>query len=242
MSSIKIPNHVGIILDGNGRWAQQRNLSRSEGHKTSVETLKKVAAYILSKGIKQLSVFAFSTENFKRSEEEVSFLMNLFIKKFTEEANYFNEKNIKVVFSGIRNKPLPNSVIKAMNTLEEQTKNNTNGILNICLNYGGRAEIVDATKKIVNDVINNKLDIDSLNEEIYSNYLYQKLEPIDLLIRTSGENRISNFMLWQLAYAEFYFPNIYFPDFNEDEFDKALLEYNKRDRRFGGINYEKKSN
>lgn len=242
MSSIKIPNHVGIILDGNGRWAQQRNLSRSEGHKAGFEALKKVAVYILSKGVKQLSVFAFSTENFKRSEEEVSFLMNLFIKKFTEEANYFNEKNIKVVFSGIRNKPLPNSVIKAMNTLEEQTKNNTNGILNICLNYGGRAEIVDATKKIVNDVINNKLDIDSLNEEIYSNYLYQKLEPIDLLIRTSGENRISNFMLWQLAYAEFYFPNIYFPDFNEDEFDKALLEYNKRDRRFGGINYEKKSN
>ncbi len=242
MSSLNIPNHVGIILDGNGRWATKRGLSRSEGHLAGFNMLKKVSPYILNMGVKQLSVFAFSTENFKRSKEEVGFLMNLFIKKFTEESSYFNEKNIKVVFSGIRNKPLPSNVIKAMNSLEENTKNNTNGILNICINYGGRSEIIDATKKIVNDVVDKKLDINSLDEEIYSKYLYQKLDPIDLLIRTSGENRISNFMLWQLAYSEFYFTDTYFPDFNEEEFDKAIIEYNKRDRRFGGINYEKKNN
>lgn len=242
MNDLKIPNHVGIILDGNGRWATLRGLSRSEGHKAGFERLKKLSCYILNKGVKELSVYAFSTENFKRSKEEVNFLMNLFVKKFSEESEYFNKENIKVVFSGMRKKPLPKKVIDVMNCLEEKTKNNKKGILNICINYGGHFEIIDATKKIVEDVKNGKLDIDNLDEEIYSNYLYQKLSPIDLLIRTSGENRISNFMLWQLSYAEFYFTKTFFPDFDEEKFDEALTEYNKRDRRFGGINYEKKSN
>lgn len=233
MEEFKIPYHVGIILDGNGRWASEKGLKRSEGHKEGFETLKRISPYILEKGVKELSVYAFSTENFKRTKEEVSFLMNLFIDKFTNSISYFNEKNIKVVFSGIKDKPLPKKVIKAMNELEENTKNNTKGTINICLNYGGHAEIIDATKKIVKDIEDNKLNIDSLNEEIYNSYLYQEMKPIDLLIRTSGEQRISNFMLWQIAYAEMYFTKVYFPDFNEDEFDKAILEYNKRNRRFG---------
>ena len=129
-----------------------------------------------------------------------------------------------------------------MDEITNKTKNNTNGIVNFCLNYGGRAEIIDAVKKINEDVNNNKLNINDLNEENFNNYLYNDLPPIDLMIRTSGEMRLSNFMLYQNAYAEFYFPKTYFPEFDENEFDKAILEYNKRDRRFGGINYEKKSN
>lgn len=233
MEEFKIPYHVGIILDGNGRWASEKGLKRSEGHKEGFETLKRISPYILEKGVKELSVYAFSTENFKRTKEEVSFLMNLFIDKFTNSISYFNEKNIKVVFSGIKDKPLPKKVIKAMNELEENTKNNTKGTINICLNYGGHAEIIDATKKIVKDIEDNKLNIDNLNEETYNSYLYQDMKPIDLLIRTSGEQRISNFMLWQIAYAEMYFTKVNFPDFNEEEFDKALIEYNKRNRRFG---------
>ena len=240
--NLKIPNHVAIILDGNGRWATEKKLSRSEGHKQGFETLKKISTYILHTGVKQLSVFAFSTENFKRSNEEVEFLMNLFVKKFESEGKYFNKNNVKVIFSGRREKPLPEKVVKTMEKMEETTKNNTGGILNICINYGGQSEIVDATKKIVQEIKENKINIEDINENTFKNYLYQNLEPIDLLIRTSGENRISNFMLWQASYSEFYFPSVYFPDFNEEEFYKAILEYNNRDRRFGGINYEKKSN
>ena len=241
-SNLKIPNHVGIILDGNGRWATERGLSRSEGHKVGFEILKKISTYILSKGVKILSIYAFSTENFKRSKEEVDFLMNLFIKKFNSESSYFNKKNIKVVFSGKREEPLPKKVIDAINKMEESTKNNTAGILNICINYGGHSEIIDATKRIAQQYKEGNISLDTITEETFNKYLYQDLSPIDFLIRTSGENRISNFMLWQLSYAEFYFPKTYFPDFNEKEFDKAILEFNKRDRRFGGINYEKKDN
>ncbi|MCM1371361.1 MAG: polyprenyl diphosphate synthase [Clostridium sp.] len=241
-SNLKVPNHVAIILDGNGRWAKERGLSRSKGHLKGYENLKDLSFYILSKGVKILSVFAFSTENFKRSEEEVDFLMNLFIDKFKKDSKFFKEKNIKVIFSGRKSSPLPKKVIEAMNYLESETIKNTNGILNICINYGGHAEIIDTVKKVINDINNNKFNIDNLNEETFSKYLYNDLEPIDLLIRTSGEYRVSNFMLWQLAYSELYFTSTYFPDFKQQEFDKAILEYSKRDRRFGGIKYEEKSN
>ena len=241
-SNLKIPNHVGIILDGNGRWAQSKNKTRSEGHKAGFENLKKLSTYILSKGIKILSVYAFSTENFKRSKEEVDYLMDLFVKKFKTEKSYFKKNNVKVVFSGIRKSPLPDDVIDSINGMEEYTKDCNGGILNICINYGSHAEIIDAVKKINEDVLNKKLDINALDEKIFNSYLYQDLDPIDLLTRTSGELRLSNFMLWQNSYAEFYFPNVHFPDFNEKEFDKAILEYTSRDRRFGGIKYEEKSN
>ena len=232
MNDIKIPNHVAIIVDGNGRWAKERGLSRSKGHDAGFKNLKKLTKYIFSKNIKILSLYVFSTENFKRSKEEIDHLMNLFVTGFKKELNTYKKENIKVVFSS-RINPLSDEVIKVIKEVEESTKNNTRGILNICLNYGGRAEIVDASKKIVKDVIEGRLDINSLDEELYKKYLYNNLDDVDLMIRTSGELRLSNFLLYQNAYAEFYFPKTYFPDFDEKEFDKALIEYTKRDRRFG---------
>ncbi len=237
-TKLKIPNHIAIILDGNGRWAKNLGLKRSEGHKAGYENLKKLCVHILKTGVKYLSVYAFSTENFKRSEEEVGYLMNLIAKKFKSDAKYFMENNIKVVFSGIRDN-LRKDVLESMDYITNLTKNNKKGTFNVCLNYGGHLEITDMTKKIAKLVKENKLDIDNINEDIVNKNLYQDLPPIDLLIRTSGEQRVSNFMLWQLSYAEFYFPTVHFPDFNEEEFDKSLIEYTKRDRRFGGINYDK---
>ena len=232
----KIPNHVAIILDGNGRWAKKRGLTRSMGHKAGFENLKKLSNYIFERGVKYLSVFAFSTENFKREKEEVDYLMNLFATKFKE---YINKKgNVKIVFSG-RREGLPPEVLKAIDETTEATKDNTEHVFNICVNYGGRADIIDATKKIVEDVENGKLNINELDEKKYIEYLYNKIPDIDLYIRTSGEVRVSNFILYQAAYAEMYFPEAYFPDFDEKEFDKALDVYNKRDRRFGDVKREK---
>ena len=232
MENLKIPYHVGIILDGNGRWATERGLKRSEGHKAGFETLKILSKYVFTKGVKVLSVFAFSTENFNRTKEEVDYLMNLFLKGFKSSIKEFNKNNIKVVFSG-RKEPLSDKVYESMKSLEKETLNNTGGILNICLNYGGQTEIVDTTKKLINDVLDDKLKTEDITPEIFMKNLYNDLPPMDFLIRTSGEIRVSNFMLFSLAYAEMYFPLTYFPDFKEDEFDKALEEYTKRDRRFG---------
>ncbi len=230
-SNLKLPNHVAIIVDGNGRWAEERGLVRSRGHDAGYKNLKELGKYILSRGIKVLSVYLFSTENFKRSQEEVDYLMNLFLKMFQKDIQFFMKNNIKVVVSG-RDEPLSFEVIQARDKMVEATKNNTGGILNICLNYGGRAEIVDATKKIIRDHV----DIQNLDEKMFQKYLYHDLPDVDLLIRTSGELRLSNFLLWQLSYAELYFPSKLFPDFKSEDFDEALLEYTRRNRRFGGIN------
>lgn len=232
MENLKIPYHVGIILDGNGRWATEKGLKRSEGHKAGFETLKILSKHVFTRGVKVLSVFAFSTENFNRTKDEVDYLMNLFLKGFKSSIKEFNKNNIKVVFSG-RKEPLSDKVYKSMKSLEKETLNNTGGILNICLNYGGQTEIVDTTKKLINDVLDGKLKTEDITPEIFMKNLYNDLPPMDFLIRTSGEIRVSNFMLFSLAYAEMYFPHTYFPDFKEDEFDKALEEYTKRDRRFG---------
>lgn len=229
-SNLKVPNHVAIILDGNGRWAKERGLSRSKGHDAGFENLKRIAKYVFSKGISVLSVYAFSTENFNRDKAEVDYLMNIFITMFEKEKKYFNDNDIKVVFSG-RDEPLPKKVIETRDKLAEITKDNKGGILNICLNYGGRAEIVDATRKIISD----GLDASLVTEECFRSYLYQDLPDVDLLIRTSGEIRLSNFLLWELSYAEFYFTNIKFPAFSEADFDDAIVSYTSRDRRFGGI-------
>ena len=228
MEELKIPNHVALIVDGNGRWAKNRNLPRMKGHDAGFKTLKKICKYALSRGVKVMSLYVFSTENFKRSKEEVDHLMDLFVLMFQKEKNFFIENDIKVVFSGA-DAPLPKKVIKLRDKLVELTKNNKNGTVNICLNYGGRREIVDATKKIIDEGIKSS----EITEEVFEKHLYQDLPPVDLMIRTSGELRISNFLLWQLAYAEFYFPGILFPDFTEADFDDAILAYNKRDRRFG---------
>lgn len=239
-NSLKIPNHVGIIVDGNGRWATEKGKSRSEGHLAGSKNLIELSRYIFSKGINVLSVFVFSTENFKRSKEEVDYLMNLFVTMFKQNYKTLKKENIKIVFSG-RKTLLPKKVLKIIDKVSNETKDNDKCVLNVCLNYGGHTEIIDAVKKIVYDVQDRKLNVEQIDEDIFSKYLYNDLQPIDFLIRTSGEMRISNFMLWQLSYAELYFPQIYFPDFKKEEFDEAILEYNKRDRRFGGINYENKN-
>lgn len=238
---MKVPNHVGIIVDGNGRWATQKGKKRSEGHLAGSKNLDSLCQYIFDKGVKILSLYVFSTENFKRSDEEVNYLMDLFIKKFKNDFKIFNKKDIKIVFSG-RREPLRQEILDIIDDITYKTKDNKSGILNFCLNYGSHAEIIDAVKRINKDVINNKLVIDELNDDIFKNYLYNNLPDVDLLIRTGGEVRLSNFMLWQCAYAELYFTDILFPDFNEAELEKALDSYSKRDRRYGGINYEKKSN
>ena len=230
----KVPSHVAIIMDGNGRWAKNRGLKRTNGHKKGAEALKKISEYVYDKHIKILSVFAFSTENWKRDKEEVDYLMNLFIKAFKENFEVVKKKKVKVIFSGVKEK-LSDKVIKQMDKMMEDTKDNKNGIFNICLNYGGQDEIVEATKKISKEVLNGNIDIKDINKDMFNKYLFNDLPPIDLLIRTSGEYRISNFMLWQMAYAELYFTDTLWPDFDEKEFDKALDSYNKRDRRFGGV-------
>ena len=227
-----IPKHVSIIMDGNGRWATKRGLKRSEGHLEGSKTLEKIALYAIKKGVKVLSVYAFSTDNFKRSEEEVNYLMNLFILMFTKKMKKIKKNNIKVIFSG-RREGLRSDVLEAMDKITNDTSNNENGILNICINYGGQEEIVDGIKKIVKDVNNNKISIDDIDKAFFSKYLYQDLPPIDLLIRTSGEYRVSNYMIYQMAYSEFYFTDVLFPDFDEKEFDKAIDSFNHRDRRFG---------
>ncbi len=236
----EMPNHVAIILDGNRRWAKERGLPSIKGHLAGAKNIKKLALNIFDKGIKYLSVFMFSTENFKRSKEEVDYLMNLFIKEFKKGFQKLIDNNIKVIFSGRKN-PLRDDVLAAMHEITNLTKDNTKGTLNICLNYGGQAEIVDACQKISTDVKNGHLAIADINEETFNHYLYNDLPPIDLMIRTSGECRLSNFMLWQLSYAELFFTDTYFPAFTSTEFNKILKDFLKRERRFGGNN-EKKNN
>ena len=227
---LKIPTHVGIIVDGNGRWAKARGMSRLKGHDAGFKNMIQLSKYIFSRGVKYLSLYVFSTENFKRAKPEVKHLMDIFVSMYKSEMDFFMENGIKVVFSG-RDEPLPPRVIAARNELAELTKDNTNGTINFCLNYGGRAEIMDAVKRIVHSGI----DVDTLTDEDFRHYLYQDLPDVDFMIRTSGELRLSNFLLWQNSYAEFYFPKIFFPDFHEEDFDQALVEYTSRDRRFGGI-------
>lgn len=235
---MNIPKHVAIIMDGNGRWATKRNLSRSIGHLEGSKTLKKIVEYAFSNGIEILSVFAFSTENFKRSKEEVNYLMNLFVKMFKDYFDELNEKGIKIVFSK-KESGLPDKLENIIKDVTEKTKDNKNGIFNVCINYGGQDEIVDVVKKISKKVLDGNINIDDINKNIIEENLYQKLPPIDLLIRTSGEYRISNYMLWQMAYSEMYFTNTYFPDFDEFELKKAIEEYSKRDRRFGNTEDKK---
>lgn len=228
-----IPNHVGIIMDGNGRWAQRRGLSRSLGHKAGADNLLKLCKHISKTGVKYLSLYAFSTENFKREENEVNYLMNLFVELFNSKLKELAALNIKVVFSGRRD-PLPDKVLKAMDDVCKISSSNTGLVVNICINYGGRSEIVDMTRKLCELYKENKILLDEIDEDFVNKNLYNDLPDLDLVIRTSGELRISNFMLYQSSYAEYYFPEVLFPDFNDKEFDKAILEFNNRNRRFGG--------
>lgn len=227
--SLIIPESVAIIMDGNGRWAEKRGLPRIYGHKEGVNAVKRAVTYSYKKGIKVLSLFAFSTENWKRPREEINFLMNLFKEVIQKEFDEIVEKGIKVKFLS-RKDELPDFVINEIERVEENSKNCDKMTLLVGLNYGGRFDIVQAVNRIIES------GIKKVNEEEFSKFLltYPYKDP-DLLIRTSGELRISNYYLYQLSYTELYFTETLWPDFDENEFEKAIIEYSKRKRRFGAI-------
>lgn len=228
----KLPNHLAIILDGNGRWAKKRGLPRTMGHRQGVETLVKIVRCCSEIGIKNLTVYAFSTENWNRPEQEVNYLMNLLEEYFKGLGKKLKNRNIKLKVIGEKTR-LSDKLISIINEVQEETKNNTGMIFNIAFNYGSKDEIINAVKNMVNDNV-------TITKENLDNYLYtNESGNVDLLIRTSGEQRISNFLLWQIAYAEFYFTDVHWPDFKEKELEKALENYQNRDRRFGGLKDEK---
>ena len=228
-SSTQVPQHIGIILDGNRRWAAAKNLPKLEGHRAGYETLKTVATYAFKKGASFISAFVFSTENWGRSQQEVDYLMKLLLWVAKNEVDSFNKQNIRVRFLGEEEKLSPN-VIKAMRDAEEKTKNNTAGTLLLCLNYGGKQEIASAATKFLR--ANPKAETITVDD--ISNNIYEPSVPdIDLIIRTSGEQRLSNFMLWRAAYSELYFTEAHWPAFTEAMFDEAIEAYSIRQRRFG---------
>ena len=231
----KIPQHVAIILDGNGRWAKKRHLPRGFGHKAGASTMEQIMEDAWDLGIKYLTVYVFSTENWKRSVEEVKGIMNLlrdYLKKSIEKSN---KNNMRVRVIGDRTKLDPD-IIQAISDLEEATKNNDGLQFNMALNYGGRDEIRRAVRSIASDVKDGVLSVDDITEDLISSCLDTGGIPDpDLLIRTSGEIRLSNYLPWQLAYSEFYFCDTLWPDFNKEELKKAIDYYNGRDRRFGGV-------
>ncbi len=233
--SMKIPTHLAIILDGNGRWALKQGLARTLGHKAGAKTMKDIVEYAFTLGVKVLSLFCFSTENWKREKEEVDYLFTLPIEYFGKYTDKLIEDDIKVVISGDISS-LPQETIIACDKAVLKTKNCASHVLNICLNYGSHDEIIRAVKQIANEVKNNQLDINDIHEKTFENYLYTKgLPPVDFLIRTSNEKRISNFMLWQISYAEIYFTKTLWPAFTKKDLKKALMDYAQRNRRFGGV-------
>jgi len=233
-----IPEHVAIIMDGNGRWAKERDLDRSAGHEEGVEAVRRVTASASNLGVKVLTLYAFSTENWKRPLKEIQYLMRLpgrFFKRFVPE---LMEENVKVTVTGFEQR-VPNPTKRAIFKAVEKTKDNTGMILNFAFNYGGRAEIVEATKEISKKVLDGTIKPDAIDEDTIASHLLTApladYQEVDYLIRSSGEQRLSNFLLWQNAYSEFYFTPEYWPDYNEELFERAILEYQARNRRFGGV-------
>ena len=225
--------HLAIIMDGNGRWAKQRNLSRSEGHRAGAANVKEIIQLMEKYRIKYLTLYAFSSENWRRSPLEINALMNL-LKEFLDSYEVELMKNeIKLLAIGRLNK-VPKFARERLEQVINKTKNNKKGVLTLCFSYSGREEIVDATKKLITDVKADKITADDLDEKLFGNYLYApELPDVDLMIRTSGELRISNFLLWQLAYSEFFITDKLWPDFDEEELSNALDSFYKRERRFG---------
>ncbi|MBP2025485.1 isoprenyl transferase [Peptoniphilus stercorisuis] len=231
----RLPHHIGIIMDGNGRWAKNRNLPRSMGHKEGAKRVIDIVEASYKLGIESLSLYAFSTETWKRPEEEVNKLMELLIYYIRTQLNKIIKNNIKINVMGDITK-LPKKVQSEVERVLSLTKSNDQMTLNIGLNYGGRDEIIKAVKNISKEYKEGIIDIEDIDENTFSDYLYTKGQPeLDLLIRSSGELRVSNFMLYQLAYCEFWFSNILWPDFKEELLYKAIIDYQNRDRRFGGI-------
>lgn len=233
--NLKIPAHIGIIMDGNGRWAKKRKIVRSFGHKAGAKVFRKITKYCSNIGVKYLTVYAFSTENWKRPESEINFLMDLFEQYLNECINDFKDENIKVNFIGDKTK-FSEKLQKLILEVENTSQKSTGMTLNIAMNYGGRAEIVKAVKDIAKKVSTGKISIDEIDEDLISQNLYTKFQPDpDLIIRPSGEYRLSNFLTWQSVYSELLFMDILWPDFTEKDLDAAILEYNKRNRRFGKV-------
>lgn len=235
IKKLSIPEHVAIIMDGNGRWAKKRALPRIAGHHEGMKVVRKTTKLANKLGIKTLTLYAFSTENWKRPKNEVDYLMSLpeeFLGSFLPE---LIEENVQVQMMGYQEK-LPLHTLKAIEKAMDDTKNNDGLILNFALNYGSRAEILDAVKHVLNDYKSGIMNESDLNEEVFSSYLMtSKLADPDLLIRTSGEIRLSNFMLWQIAYTEFWFTDVLWPDFSEEDFLEAVEAFQNRQRRFGGV-------
>lgn len=231
--------HIACIMDGNGRWAEARHLPRHLGHKAGCDRAAEIYEECLAQDIKVMSLYAFSTENWSRPKEEIDHLFEYLDVFFKKEINRLMKDGSRLIVSGDISK-LPAKTRKTVETAIEKTKDNKNFIFNVCLNYGGKDEIVRAAKMFAQDVKDGKKDINDLNNNTFEDYLYTKgLPPVDLLIRTSGEYRTSNFLPWQLAYAEFIFPKTPWPDFTREIFRECLEEYYHRDRRFGGIHNEK---
>lgn len=233
-----IPKHIAIIMDGNGRWAKSRKLPRSMGHKAGVEVINKIVKASSDIGVKYLTLYAFSTENWQRPKDEVSALMKLLVEYMRKELNDLNKNNVKIQTIGDISK-FPQICIDVLEDSKLKTKDNTGLVLNLALNYGGRADILGAFKNIFNDYENGRLTkeyIENLTEENFNKYTYTAGIPDpDIIIRPSGEQRLSNFLLWQCAYSEFWYSDILWPDFTVDHLYKAIFDYQKRDRRFGKV-------
>ena len=230
----KLPRHVAIIMDGNGRWAKKHKLNVAMGHRQGVETLREIIRHTDDLKIEALTIYAFSTENWKRSKEEVGALMQLILDFFKSEIDELMEKNVRILILGEKD-VFPEKQREVLIEAENRSAANTGLTLNICLNYGGRAELTRAAKSIAQDVKAGVLSLDDVDELLISKRLYTANQPdVDLMIRTSGEMRLSNFLLWQCAYAEFLFPKVLWPDFSVQDYDEALLAYGGRERRFGG--------
>ena len=231
----RVPEHVAIIMDGNGRWATKKGLPRYFGHNKGVMALKEILKASKRLGCKVLTVYAFSTENWTRPAKEVDFLINLFSEVLQNEIEKIHEESTKIKFIGDLT-PFPETLKKIISSSESLTKNNNEFLFNVCVNYGGRQEIVKVAKKLAIKSSSGEIKPSEVNEELFnSELLTQGIKDPELLIRTSGEKRLSNFLLWQLAYSEIYISDLLWPDFNEYEFLKAIVDYQSRNRRFGGI-------
>ena len=231
----KVPEHIAIIMDGNGRWATKKGLPRSFGHNKGVSVLKEILKASKNLGCKVLTVYAFSTENWTRPTKEVDFLINLFREVLKNEIEEIHQELIKIKFIGDLS-PFPETLRKIISSSESLTRSNNKFLLNVCVNYGGRQEIVKAAKELALKSSSGEIKPSEVNEELFNSELLTRgIKDPELLIRTSGEKRISNFLLWQLAYSEIYISDVLWPDFNESEFLKAIIDYQSRNRRFGGI-------
>ncbi len=230
-----IPKHIGIIMDGNGRWAEARHLPRKAGHKAGAETLEKISRYCGKLGIKALTAYAFSTENWNRPKDEVDNLMELLYNYLLQVEEKFKNENIRLCIIGDRT-PFSDKMKEAMAHAEEYTKDRDGIVLNMALNYGGRAEIANAARLAAEDVKNGKINPEDIDEKYLGKYMYTADVPeVDLIIRPSGEERLSNFLLWQAAYAEFWYSEINWPDFSEKDMERAIIDFQKRNRRFGKV-------